>query len=72
MATKRYKNVDMQRKTRDNKMLTAAVVFLLCLFLFHFPLGAEMFLSLSVMNYSFVPLPGKWTSKNVAINVVSK
>jgi len=69
MATKRYKNVNMQRKTGDNKMLTA-IVFLLCLFLFHFPLGAEMFLILIVMNFSFVPCPGKQTSKNVAINVV--
>ena len=46
MATKRYKNVDMQRKTGDNKMLTA-VVFRLCVFLFHFPLGSEMFLILT-------------------------
>jgi len=69
MATKRYKNVNMQRKTGDNKMLTA-VPFLLCLFLFHFPLGAEMFLILSVMNFSFVPRPGKWTSEIVAINYV--
>lgn len=59
----------MQRKTGDNEMLTA-VVFLLCLFLFHFPLGSETFLILSVMNFSFVPRPGKWTSKSVAINVV--
>jgi len=69
MATKRYKNVNMQRKTGDNKMLIA-VVFLLCLFLFHFPLGAEMFSILSVMNFGFVLHSGKRTSKNVAVDVV--
>ena len=40
----------MQRKTGDNKITT--VVFLHCVFLFHFPFGTEMFLILSVMNFN--------------------
>jgi hypothetical protein len=60
MATERYKNVNMQRKTGDNKILTA-LLFLFCVFYFSFLLVLRHFL------YQ-VPLPGNWTSKNVASN----